>query len=50
MVVHQDERMQGNAVIAEAFEEQAPEVVVIVRIEEDRALVDAALRDMQRDT
>ncbi|MEO8779055.1 MAG: hypothetical protein ABI389_10350 [Rhodanobacter sp.] len=42
--------MQSDAMIAEASAEQAPEVVVIVRIEEDRALVDAALRDMQRDT
>jgi hypothetical protein len=50
VVVHQDEGMQGNAVILEGAAEQAPEVVAIVRVEEDRTLVDAALRDMQRDT
>jgi proteic killer suppression protein len=50
VVVHQDERVQRNAVIAESSAEQAPEVVAVVRIEEDRALVDAAMRDMLRDT
>lgn len=42
--------MQGNAVIAEGRAEQASEVVAVVRIQEDRAFVDAALRDVQRDT
>jgi hypothetical protein len=50
VVVHQDERVQRNAVIAESPAEQAPEVIAVVRIDEDRALVDAALRDMLRDT
>ena len=42
--------MQSNAVIAEGLSKQASEVIAIVRIEEDRALVDTALRDVQRDT
>lgn len=46
VVVHQDEGMQGNAVIAEGRAEQAPEMMAIVRVEEDRPLVDAALRDV----
>ena len=50
VVVHQDERVQRNAMIAESSAEQAPEVVAVVRIEEDRTLVDAALRDMQLST
>lgn len=33
------ERMHGNAVIAESTAEQAPEVVAIVRIEEDGPLL-----------
>jgi len=42
--------MQGDAVITEGSAKQASEVMAIVRIEEDRALVDATLRDVQRDT
>jgi hypothetical protein len=37
-------------VIAEGCAQQASEVVAVVRIEEDGPLVDAALRDVQRDT
>ena len=47
VVVHQDERMQGNAVFAERPAQQSPEMIAIVRVEEDRALVDASLRDVQ---
>lgn len=50
MVVHQDECVQRNVMIVEGSAEQAPEVVAIVLIQEDRALVDAALSDVQRDT
>lgn len=42
--------MQGDAMIAESSMEQPPEMVAVVRIEEDRALVDAAPGDVQRDT
>lgn len=38
--------MQSDAVIAEGLSMQVSEVIVIVRIEADRALVDAALRDV----
>lgn len=38
--------MQSDAVIAQGLSKQASEVMAIVRIEEDRALVDAALRDV----
>lgn len=50
VVVHQNERVQHNAMIAASSAEQAPEMVAVVRIEKDRAPVDAALRDMRRDT
>lgn len=46
MVVHEDKRVQSDALIAEGLSKQASEVIAIVRIEEDRALVDAALRDV----
>jgi len=49
VVVHQDERVQGDAVLAEGPAKQVPEMVAIVRIEEDRALVDASLGEVQRD-
>jgi hypothetical protein len=45
VVVHQDGRVQGDAVLAERPAKQVPEMEAIVR-KEDRALVDASLGDV----
>lgn len=44
---HQDECMQSDAMVAKRSAQQAPEMVAILYVDEDRALVDTSLGDVQ---
>ena len=47
MIVHQDECMKSDAMVAKRCAQQSSEMVAILRVEEDRTFVDASLRDVQ---
>ena len=46
MIVHQDESVDSNGVLAASFTQQAVVVMAIVVVDEDGTAVDAPLGDM----